>query len=161
MENLFTITNITLFIALWGAILSTIKVLSDYRVNTRKLEVKVLNSFISQGNIVGPPMLSIDAINSGNRPITLNQVGFLLPDGRKTIMIEKISNVEFPYTLTETNPQCSVSKVQKQFAIELKKNGFEGKIKVRGYYKSATGEIFKSKPFKFSIENALSYTETE
>lgn len=66
MENLFTITNITLFIALWGAILLTIKVLSDYRVNTRKLEVKILNSFISQGNITRPLMLSIDAINSGS-----------------------------------------------------------------------------------------------
>jgi hypothetical protein len=159
MENLFTITNITLFIALWGAILSTIKVLSDYRMTKRKLEVKVTHSFISQGNIVGPLMFSIDAINSGSRPITLNGVGFLLPDGRKTIMMEKISNVDFPYTLTETNPQCSVSKFQKQLAIELKKNGFEGKIKLRGYYQSATGEIFKSKPFKFSIENALSSAE--
>jgi hypothetical protein len=159
MENLFTITNITLFIALWGAILSTIKVLSDYRMNTRKLEVKVRNSVLSLGNIVGPPILSITAINSGRRPITLNSVGFLLPDGGKTIMIEKGCSVEFPCTLTETNPQCMVWKVQKQFAMELEKNGFEGMVKVRGYYQSATDEIFKSKPFKFFIEHALSYAE--
>jgi hypothetical protein len=110
-------------------------------------------SFLSQGNIVSPLLLAISVINSGRRPITLNGVGFLLPSGGKKPMMEIQSDIRFPYTLTETNPQCNVWKVQKQFAIELRRNGFKGKVKVRGYYQSAMVEISKSEKFSFSIED--------
>lgn len=146
--------DITLVIAVWGAGLSTYKVLSDYRTSKRTLKVEVTNGFISQGNEVSPPILNISAINIGFRDVTLNSVGFLLPDGRKTIMMEQNTAVRFPYTLTEGN-QCTVWKFRSKMAEELKKNGFLGKVELRGYYQSATGDYFKSKPFKFDIDSKL------
>jgi hypothetical protein len=87
---------------------------------------------------------------NGSRLITLYRVGFLLPDGGKMIIRTNI----FPCALTEINPKCSVSEVQKQFAMELAKKDLKGIVKVRGYYQNATDEFFKSKTFKFSIETS-------
>jgi hypothetical protein len=160
MENLFTITNITLFIALWGAILSTIKVLSDYSKNIRKLKVQIAYGF--QREIDGSTMcISISAMNVGYRDVTLNSVGYILPD-KKYLMSnpqsDVKSNVKFPCTLSE-GKECSVWETQRQLAIDLKTNGYSGKIKLRGYYGSAIGTVFKSKPVKFNIGATLAKTQ--
>jgi sRNA-binding regulator protein Hfq len=156
--NLFTFENITLLIALWGAVLSTAKVLYDYSRNICRLKVYLAYGFLTQGNIVGPDTISISAMNIGYRDVTLNSMGFILPDEKYIMIIEPQSNVKFPYTLSE-GKECSVSKMQKQLAKELRKHGYSGKIKLRGYYRSAIGTIFKSKPVDFDIEKALAETE--
>lgn len=149
---------ITLLIALYGAILSTYKVVFDYLRESRRLKVEVSYGFLSWGNNVGPEMLVISAINNGFKDITLNSVGFILPDKTRVHITEPQSNVKFPYTISGGN-NCIVWKPQKQFAIELKKNGYSGKIRLRGYYQSATGKIYKSKPIDFDIESALAKSE--
>lgn len=159
MENLFNITNITLFIALWGAILSTIKVASDYSKNARKLRVYLAYSFYTKGNTaVGPRIISFSAQNTGYRDITLNSNGFILPDKKYIFIVEPQSNVKFPYTLSE-GKECSVWKNQKELAVELKNHGYSGKIKLRGYYRSVIGKLFKSKPIDFDIEKTLAKIE--
>lgn len=156
--DFFNIQNITLLIALWGAILSTYKLLSDRNKTKRTLKVEVSYGFMTLENDVGPNTISLTAINTGYRPITLTSVGYLLPDKKTMFIVEPQSNVKFPYTLLEGN-QCSVWKIQKKMALELKENGYSGTIKIRGYYRSAIGNLYKSKPIKFDIEKALTYSE--
>lgn len=158
LMDLLSIQNITLFIALWGALLSTYKVLSDYSKNKRKLKVKIAYGFVVHGPDVGPTTISVSAINTGFRDITLNSVGFVLPDNVYSTIIEPQSNVRFPYTLSE-GKECDVWKTRRQLALELKRNGYSGKIKLRGFYRSATGEISRSKPIDFDIESALTKNE--
>ena len=152
--NLITKENITLLIAIWGALLATYKVLSDYLKNVRKLKVQVVYGFITQRRGVGPNVITITAINTGYREITLNSMGFILPDKKIILIIEPQSNVKFPYTLSE-GKQCCVWQTQKELAEDLRNNGYSGKIRLRGYYRSATGDTFKSKPIDFDIESAL------
>jgi len=146
--------NLTLFIAVWGAGLSTYKAVSDYRKNVRRVKVELSYGFISQANILGPMLIILSAANVGNREVILNSMGYLLPDGKRSVTIEPQSDVRFPYALSE-GKKCLVWKEQRRFAEELSKHGYSGKIKIRGYYQSATGEMFKSKPFDFDIESAL------
>src|SRR3990170_8101743 len=101
MENLLTIENITLLIAFWGAILSTVKVVFDYSKSARKLRVYLAYGFFTQGSSVGPRTISISAQNIGHRDITLNSMGFILQDKKCVLIIEPQSNVRFPYTLSE------------------------------------------------------------
>lgn len=146
-----TIDNITLVLAIWGAVLSTYKILSDYRKSTRNLKVTVSYGFgVGEGE-VGPNVLLLSAINVGHRDITLSSMGYILPDKRFLLLFKPQSNVRFPYRLSEGN-EVSVWQTQKQFAIELKGYGFSGKNKLKGYYKSATGKIYKSKTFIFDTE---------
>jgi hypothetical protein len=114
--------------------------------------------FYAQGNIVGPSTISLSAQNIGYRDITLDSMGFIFPDKKYTFIVEPQSNVKFPYTLSE-GKECSVWKTQKELAIELRDNGYSGKIKLRGYYRSAIGKIFKSKPIDFDIEKTLAENE--
>jgi hypothetical protein len=158
MENLFTIENITLFIAIWGAVLSTYKIASDYSKNARKLRVYLAYGFYARGNIVGPSTISLSAQNTGNRDITLNSMGFILPDKKFIMIVEPQSNVKFPYTLSE-GKECSVWRIQKELAIELKNHGYSGKIELRGYYRSAIGKLYESKPIDFDIEMTLAKNE--
>lgn len=157
--SLFSLENITLFIALWGAILSTYKVLSDYMKRTRKLKVELAYGVGRyQGGQFGPPIISIIATNIGFREITLNSMGYLLPDNQQILFLEPQSSVKFPCSLSE-GKQCVVWQTQRELAKDLKNHGYSGKIKLRGYYKSATGETYKSKSIGFNVEYALSKNE--
>lgn len=153
--DFITKENITLLIAIWGALLATYKLLSDYRKSIRKLKVEVSYGFFTlrEGG-VGSTVITITAINAGYREITLNSMGYILPDKKYVVIIEPQGNVRFPYTLSE-GKQCNVWQTQKELAEDLRNNGYSGKIRLRGYYRSATGDTFKSKPIDFDIESAL------
>src|SRR3972149_345911 len=130
--------NITLLIALWGAILATIKVVYDYQNKTRRINVKVSKGFVLQGStIVSPDIISITAINKGYRDVILNSVGLMIPNN--TVLIREINtDVQFPYPLKD-DQSCIVYKKIPELSQELQKHGYSGKIKLRGYYTSATG----------------------
>jgi hypothetical protein len=145
---------ITLIIAVYGALISTIKVIYDRSKHTRRLKVKLVSGFISQGGFVEPEVLFLTAVNVGFTGIILNSVGFLLPDNKKTAIVRPNSYVRFPHTLSGGN-KCEVWKGKRQFARELKEHGFSGKIKIKGYYGTATGKTFKSKAKEFDIDGIL------
>ena len=151
MENLFTITNITLFIALWGAVLSTIKVLFDYSKKRWKLKVEIGHS--SDNSIL------ISATNIGYENVTFNIVGFILPNKKLFWNPLDVQKYQLPYELLVGKSITMPQGNPKQLAIELKDNGYSGKIKLRGFYKTDTAMIFKSKPFDFDIEKALGKAE--
>jgi hypothetical protein len=48
-----------------------------------------------------------------------------------------------------------VRKIQRELAQELTNHGYSGKVKLIGYYRSAIGTIFKSKPMDFDVEATL------
>jgi hypothetical protein len=109
--GLFTFENITLLIALWGAILSTAKVLYDYSTNIRRLKVYLAYGFLAQGNVVGPNTITISAVNVGYRDVTLNSMGFILPDKQYVLIVEPQSNVSFHmHYLKERNVMCGSFK---------------------------------------------------
>lgn len=66
---------------------------------------------------------------------------------------------ELPYTLAVGKSIVMPQGSPKELATELKNNNYSGKIKLRGFYKTDTDKIFKSKPYDFDIENALGKAE--
>jgi hypothetical protein len=147
-----TIENITLAIAVYGAIVATIKIVYDYYVKSRRFKVQVSRGFGIQGKNVGPQMLIISAINTGFSDITLTSAGLILPGSKFLTQVEPTSNVVFPFTLEAGKP-CSIYKGRRALAFELKKQGYSGKVKLRGFYRSATGTTVKSKKFVFDTES--------
>jgi hypothetical protein len=162
---------ITLFIALWGAGLSTVKVLFDYHTNRRTLKVDIAyghGTSEKDGNIV--KTLSLIAVNNGSRKVVLDSAGYYLPNKKifdcsadlflpkKAIpsFSGKVSDlageVKFPLTLAEAE-RYQIVKSQKRFALRLQSNGYSGRIKLRGYYRSSTGKVYKSKAVYFDTSN--------
>ena len=138
-------------IALWGAILSTYILLSDFQKNIKKIQVNIYHGFISGVPVESSVVLTLEAINLGYRNVILAAMGFILPDNQKIVLVQPKSNVQFPYTLSESE-KCSVWKETKEFSQELKAHGYSGEIKLVGYYENSIGKIFKSKKFDFTIE---------
>jgi hypothetical protein len=149
--DLLTRENITLAIALWGAVLATYKVISDYRKNVRNIKVEVSYGFVSMGNRVGPNILNIQAINTGYRDVTLNSVGLILNNKGQLIIMDPQGNVQLPHTL-EGGKSCIIYKEQSNLSQQLKKNGLSGEVTIKGFYTSATGKVYKSKSIKFNTE---------
>jgi hypothetical protein len=149
--NLFTFENITLLIALWGAVLSTVKVLFDY--SKKRWNLKVDIGYTLDNSIF------VSAKNIGYENVTFSMAGFILPNGKLFWNPLDVQKYQVPYTLLVGKsigmPQGSL----KELAIELKHNGYSGKIKLKGFYKTDIGKIFKSKSFDFDIEKVLAKTE--
>ena len=154
MSEVTTFQGITLLVAVVGVALSTYKIVTDHRKDKRHIKVNTTFGVLNQkGNAVSPNIIGISAVNTGFRDVTLNSVGFFLPNGKKTIIMEQNKTIKFPYTL-EQGKECTVWKFRFRFAEELKKrNGFQGKVKVKGYYQSATGVYYNSKIYAFDTES--------
>lgn len=153
--SLLTLGNITLAIALWGAILSTYKAFSDYTKKSRKVRVYLAYGFST--GLEAVPTLSISAQNTGFRDVTLNSAGFVLPDKKYLLLYHPRGTVNLPHTLSE-GTECTVFITQRELAEDLLRNGFSGNIKLGGYYRSAVGKTYKSKSIDFDIQKALSRT---
>lgn len=151
VTDFITRENITLLIAMWGAVLATYKIISDYRKNVRSIKVQLAYGFVTRGNQVGPTILNIQANNIGYRDITLSSVGLILNNESQLLIMDPQSNVQFPHTLGE-GKSCIVWKEQRELAQELKNNGLSGEVKIKGFYRSAIGRVYKSKPIKFNTE---------
>jgi hypothetical protein len=156
-ENLLNIIlinkeNIILIIAVWGAVLSSYILLSDFQKNIKKIKVNIYHGFISGVSVESSAVITMEAINLGYRNVKLASMGFILPDNQKVVLVQPKSNLQFPYTLSE-GEKCNVWKEVKEFSEELKTHGYSGEIKLVGYYENAVGKVFKSKKFDFTIES--------
>jgi len=146
---------ITLIIASYGAILSTISIWYARQEQKRELKVSLRYGFslnpLSQGK--PPLMLILSAINIRKKTATLTMVGLILPtkDKKYFDFLHPNSNVSFPHDLLE-GKSCDVYIEPKELANELKQEGYSGKISLKGYYKDATDRKYISKSLKFDIE---------
>lgn len=148
---------ITLIIAIYGAILSTYTIWNSKQEHKREIKVKTTYGFIkSPITGVSPLMIMSTAMNTGRKTVSITSMGFILPnkDREYLILLKPQSNVIFPYDLAE-GKSCQVWDTAKELAEDLKHEGYSGRIDLRGYFKDAIGNEYRSKPMKFSIEKHL------
>ena len=93
---------ITLFIAIYGALLSTIIAIRE--ITKDKRQVKIVCRYA----LAFPPgdetwkFISIDVVNTGHRPIQINQAGILLSDGSSfTQLVSKVGKIPLPKKLED------------------------------------------------------------
>jgi hypothetical protein len=145
---------ITLIIAIYGALVSTYSVWGSRQEHKREIKVELAYGFMRNSlSEVSPLMLILSALNTGRRTVTLTSMGLILPkkDKKYLVFLQPESNVSFPYDLLE-GKNCNVWTTTKELAEDLKREGYSGKISLKGYYKDAIGGEYKSKSLKFNIE---------
>jgi hypothetical protein len=94
---------ITLLIAIYGALLSTIIAVREFTKDKRRVKVKCHYALA-----VIPPrdekckFISIDFVNTGHRPIQINQAGILLSDGSSIMqLVSKAGKIPLPKKLED------------------------------------------------------------
>ena len=145
---------ITLLIASYGAIVSTYSVWNARKEHKREVKVKISFGFLKQVT-VSPPMLMLSAMNTGTKTVTLSSMGLILPAKEKKYLyfMRPDSYVTFPHDLLE-GKDVLVWITTKELAHDLKQEGYSGTISLRGFYRDAIGNEYKSHAMKFDIDKA-------
>ena len=145
---------VTAMVALYGAVLSTIILLREWKAKRPNIKVEV-----SEGTVPIPLGLSsdhsifIEARNRGHKAVTLSMVGLILPDGERWPITRPLGNVRLPYELLPEK-RCMVRTPAQKLASELESMGFPDKVSLIGYYDDEVGRRHKSKPTIFDTNTA-------
>jgi hypothetical protein len=144
-------TVITASVALYGAALSTINALWAWRDKRRVVRVSASRGFPVIGPDLGPEMIVLEAVNSGNQSVNLKSAGFRFPDSRQAILPQAQGTVRLPYEL-KGGDGCNVWADPRDLAFQLRNQGFAGTLKLVPFYVDALGRKHNGKPFDFNIE---------
>jgi hypothetical protein len=149
-------TIVTAAVALYGAILSTYNVVSDWKSKKRSVTVKT-----SRGLLLtpmpeqNPPlMLFLTATNPGFRPVTLTSLGFVFPNKFQGVIPNPFGDARLPHELKEGN-HCTFWADPRDLAEKLRRNGFSGQIKLRAFFDDGLGVRHTSKKFRFDVNAEL------
>lgn len=94
---------ITLIIAIYGAVLSTIIAIREFTKDKRRVKVVCRYAFaFPPGSNETLKFISISVVNTGHRPIQINQAGIMLNDGNGITQLEsKIGKIPLPKKLED------------------------------------------------------------
>ena len=94
---------ITLFIAIYGALLSTIIAIREATKDKRRVKVVCRYAFaFPPGTNKTWKFISINVVNAGHRPIQINQAGILLSDGNSVTQLEsRVGKIPLPKKLED------------------------------------------------------------
>ena len=99
-------------------------------------------------------MVILEAVNPGSRSVTLQGYGIQLPDGKQVLLPFENTNVSFPYELAE-GKNCTCWIGARELAAILAKDGYKNTLKLRAEFRDAVGNIYRSRRFKFAINEYL------
>jgi hypothetical protein len=154
MKIEFWIMIITAVVACYGAILSTISIISSRREKSRIVKVKISSGFLASGPRLSETMIFIGASNPGQRTVTLSLPYLQLPGNNQVLIFQNNSNVTFPHELSE-GKSCTAWIEARQLGQLLHEKQYAGKIKLVGVYPDLVGTDYKSKPWLFDLEENL------
>ena len=142
-----TVELTTLIIAIYGAILGTISLaasialgIAEFKRNRPNLRVEARHARIvdrSKGN--SEPLISLDAINTSQRAITLTCVGWLTTNKKERLQILSPYYLTFPIPLPE-GKSCSAFVPCRIFKQNAQANCIIGL-----YFKDKTGKEWRGK----------------
>ncbi len=137
--------NLTDYIALYGALVSTIAIGWNIFNNLQdKPKVKVIAKlgFLTFGKELSEPQLIVTAINKGKRSVYLSSMG--LRSGRDDLL--NLKTIGLPCELKGGSSHSEWFE-----AKDLKNRQFDF-----GWYRDQTGKLYKSRSIKSKLNNYLS-----
>ena len=154
MDKVQIITTIIVaFVAVYGAILSTVNFILARRERKPRLKVTCDWGVITQGRDVSQPFLFINIANVGYKTITINAPIFRLENNTQIIFRQPQSEVNFPHELTE-GKSCKLWEEAKPIASELTQKGHRGEVKLFAEVSDAVGNRYRAKkPFILKVDD--------
>ena|GEM_PF-6704729 len=145
MESIKWTDIVASFVVLYSAVLSTYNLIRD--INNDKPRGKVR---LSWGFTVGLPnpmdLCIVTFVNTGKIKIKVEECGLILPDKRRLVFLQTdLPQIIEPMNSVQEKEEISIIKDR---IVSL---GFKDKIKIRGYYRDATGRFYYSKSVKMEL----------
>lgn len=105
------------------------------------------------------PMFSVAVNNTGRRMVTVNSIGFQLPNDRMLFFTKNHRfDIILPNLPNELYDGKSIQLLveQEKLAKEIFDTGYKGKVKIRGFCKDAIGNAYYSDKFTIDLNEVLS-----
>lgn len=143
---------VTLYIAAYGAILSTMAILWGIRRERRRIRVEVSPAFYAYANgELSSQMASLDVVNQGHRPTYVSAPKLRMPNKKFMTFVGADGFKDFPKRLDDGESAC-VRITYYEIAKSLRKAGYKGVVRLRPYCTDSTGRNHCGKRFKFDID---------
>lgn len=121
------------------------------RGKQRFITVKVSNGMHAAGAATSEWMLFVTAMNPGERAVSLESTGFLLPNGSSLVIFGSNTTTGLPVDLQEGQSVMAWVELA-EVVTQLRQAGYRGRVKLRGFVRSAIGAEYKSKPWKIDLD---------
>jgi len=148
-------TIVAATVALYGAVLSTINLLIARKERRRQVKVT-----FSQGltALPGAPVLyhlSMEAANTGTRPVTLSAPFIRLPSGHSVFFPQWwFGSSEFPCNLAD-GQKCTANVELGWLIDAFQQQRLTGKVALVAVFKDAAGNEYLSKPLSIGSDVVL------
>lgn len=143
------LSNITIIIAIYGAIISTYSLYLNRKDKIATIRVRLKENHIIAGELHGPPFIQLEALNFGLLDITFNHA-FITTKNKKSKFYPEHKHIHFPYDLAKGKSLQIVCNPE-NISIKFHKDGFSSSIKIIGIFTDAIGNEYKSRPIKFDV----------
>ncbi len=125
---------ITPLVALYGAVLSTINWRSAAAKDKRSIHVRLTSYMATYTNgAFGPRMVKIEAINVGQRPVTISELALQAPNGRKLVSYmpfrDAMPDTQLPKSLAD-GEMAAMSLSYKDIEAYVQQEGFASSAKL-------------------------------
>lgn len=150
-----TVEIVTLVIAGYGAVLSTINTV--LRIKSKQAQVDVDLKLGMLGPVAGrmsEPQLILTARNTGETTVNVGLPRFRLPDGRTMVFPggDMHSVVDYPYEL-QARTKCEAWVDPHLVAAKLRSEGYSGEVDLVALFPDATQNEHDSDPVPFPIND--------
>ena len=141
--------GITLAIAVYAALLSTVIQLANWKKSKPQIKTSLRIGMLGYDNgYLSDLVLILEAANVGERPATLASEYILLPDGRQLLSFNPNADVDFPHELAP-GKSCRIWFDRAELKKALSEAGYSGRVWLTGFYHDATGAKFRSRKFRY------------
>jgi hypothetical protein len=142
---------LTLGVAAYGAVLSTYNLVQGLRRERRQVRITQTFAYYTYADAgLGPPMVALEIVNHGQRPVVVNAPRMRMPDGRHLALLGAEGLDEFPKNLKDGESK-SVRIYCQMVAESLKEGGYRGTVRLRPICTDSTGKTFYGKTWRFDL----------
>lgn len=143
---------ITAGLAAYGAVLSTL--LGVVALREKRRIVKVSVSWAAPPTPPFRPWIAIKLANPGHKAVTINSVGFFLPDRETRLVAADPIAMKLPYLLQE-GASCTALFDPAEVLHALRQRNYRGKVFIYAFCKDAVGNMWKAPRSEINTEMNL------
>jgi hypothetical protein len=144
---------LTLSIATYGAILSTIVFVYSITRERRRIVIKHAPGFFGYPGSggTGPTMACLEVVNKGHRPVVISAPAILTPKKRKLVFFKAHGFDKFPRKLEDGESETLYVPYD-EIGRALKQDGYSGIVRLRPMCNDTTGKMHFGKTIKLDVD---------
>jgi len=144
------VSIVTAIVAVAGLGLSIYNLYVNRRDKRPLLRSKISNGFLTYGPELSDVMLILEVANPGEKHVTVSAVEMLF--GKEKAIFPNIQGTNrLPFEL-QSGQNASFWTPANEFASDLQRRGYKGKLKIRANFRDAVGNNYASNKFTINID---------